>query len=228
MPITVQSIIQRVVVELNDETSTRWTVPELVRYFNDGQRDIASNRPDIFLKRVKHQLTAGARQTIPQDGSKVISILANSEGSKGAISLVSSALLDAQARNWRSGAGSDDIQHYTYDPREPTVFEVYPPALSTAKVELEYSALPVDVAEPPEGSLYTAVTGTFGMGDLFANAMQNYILFRCYSKDTEFSVTPQRAQFFYQAYGSDLGIELRGTVATAPNTRKSATPSPAQ
>jgi hypothetical protein len=220
MATTAQSIIQRVAKTLNDETSVRWTIPELVRYFNDGQRDIATLRPDSTSVRTQHQLAAGHKQTLPANGTKLIDV--NSNGNKGAVTLVASAILDAQIRNWRNLPGTNDILHYTYDPREPRTFEVYPPALATASLDLEYSALPTDIAEPGEGTTYTAVTGDFSLGELFANAQQHYILFRCYSKDTEYTANPARAQAFYQAYANDLGLEIKSTVNVGPTEKKNA------
>ena len=46
MAITAQSLIRRVVETLQDNTSIRWPVAELVRYLNDGQREVAIYRPD--------------------------------------------------------------------------------------------------------------------------------------------------------------------------------------
>jgi hypothetical protein len=227
MAITAQSIIQRIVKTLNDETSVRWTIPELARYFNDGQRDIATLRPDSMSTRIQHPLVAGYKQSLPANGTKLIDINANATGSKGAVTIVASAILDAQMRNWRNIPGTQEILHYTYDPREPKSFEVYPPALATAVLDIEYSALPTDIAEPADGSIFTAVTGNFALSDLFANAQQNYILYRCYSKDTEYTANPARAQAFYQAYANDLGVEIKMTVGVGPTEKKIASAEPA-
>lgn len=222
MTITAQSIIKRIVRDLNDETSVRWTIPELVRYFNDGQREIATLRPDSMSQRVMLQLVAGAKQSIPVNGTKLIDVNANGAGNKGAVTLVASAILDAQVRNWRNLPGALEVLHYTYDPREPKTFEVYPPALSESVVDLEFSALPVDIPEPPEGTTYTSVVGDFAMSDLFANAQQHYILFRCYSKDTEYTANPALAQSYQQMYANDLGVELKMTLVSSPTQKKQA------
>lgn len=222
MPITAQSIIKRIVRDLNDETSIRWTVPELVRYFNDGQREIATLRPDSMNLRVMHPLVAGYKQSIPANGTKLIDVNANGSGSKGAVTLVASAILDAQVRKWRSLPGSLEVLHYTYDPREPKTFEVYPPALGTSVLDMEFSALPVDISEPAEGTTFTSVVGDFAMGDLFSNAQQHYILFRCYSKDTEYTANPALAQSYQQMFANDLGIEIKMTVSVGPTQKKQA------
>ena len=49
MTIAAQSIIRRAVETLQDTTSVRWPVNELVRYLNDGQREIVLYRPDSMV-----------------------------------------------------------------------------------------------------------------------------------------------------------------------------------
>ena len=216
MTIKAKHILQRVVRELNDETSVRWTTPELVRYFNDGQRDIVTHRPDATNTRINHPLVAGAKQTLPPQGTKLIDINANTTGNKAAVTRVESKILDAQIRNWRNLPGKLEVLHYTYDIRQPLVFEVYPPAIEGAILDIEISASPADIAEPAEGSTFNDVAGDFAMSDLFSNALQNYILYRCYRKDTEYTANPQRAATFYAAYANDLGVEIKSTVDVAP------------
>lgn len=222
MTLPVKSILQRVVRELNDETSVRWTVPELVRYFNDGQRDIVSHRPDALNTRVDHPLVPGSRQRLPVWATKLIAINANATGSRGAVTLVSAGILDAQVRNWRNLPGTKEILHYVYDVREPLGFEVYPPAADGAVLDVECSGTPKDIAEPADGTTFKDVVGDFTMGDLLSNAIQNYVLFRCYRKDTEYTANPQRASAFYQAYANDLGIDIKATVEVGPTSKAAA------
>jgi hypothetical protein len=225
MTVSAQSIFERVVRTLNDDTSVRWNIPELCRYFNDGQRDICVRRPDAMNTRTTHTLVAGYKQSLPANGTKLIDINAN--GLKNAVTLVPAALLDSQMRGWRNIPGTNDVLHYTYDARDPKTFEVYPPALATATVDMEYAALPTDIAIPALGTVFTDVTGNLSVGALFSNALQNYILYRCYIKDTEFAANPARAQTFKDYYADDLGVEIRATIAVGPSDKKQASPVPA-
>ena len=50
MTITAKSVIRRAVETLQDNTSIRWPVGELVRYLNDGQREVVMHRPDAIVK----------------------------------------------------------------------------------------------------------------------------------------------------------------------------------
>lgn len=215
MTTSAQSILQRVVVTLQDPNATRWGTAELVRYLNDGQRDIALIRPDATATTASMSLVAGARQTLPITGAKLLEVIRNTTGAKRAIRLVNRNVLDAQNPDWYSKAGVTEVKHYTFDAREPRVFYVYPPALSGASVEMVYSAYPANITEPAANALYTAVTGDLSVQDIFANALTNYILYRAFSKDAE-TVNATAAAAYYQLYQSMLGIELSGTTGVAP------------
>ena len=220
MPIPAQSILQVVARDIGDEACIRWTTGDLVAYFNDGQRDIVTHRPDARNVAANLSLVAGAKQTLPTGGEKLIDVLHNNTAnSKRAITKTDRKLLDAQVRGWRGLTGSAEIQHFMYDEREPKAFEVYPPAAVGAIVAIEYVAMPTDIVTPAPGSTTAAITGNMSLPDLFANALRNYVFFRCYSKNTEFSASPNLAVAFYQAYANDIGIEAKGTASVSPNAQ---------
>lgn len=216
MTTTAQSVILRAATTLQDLSAVRWSTAELVRYLNDGQRDIVLVRPDATATLASLTLAAGARQVIATAGAKLLEVIRNTSGTKRAIRLVDRKLLDAQNSSWYSLTGVTEIKHYMFDPREPRVFYVYPPAASSgASVEMVYSAYPSDITEPSAGTTYSAVSGNISVQDIFANALDNYILYRAYSKDTE-SVNPAAAAAYYQLYQSLLSTELSGTTGVAP------------
>ncbi len=219
MAISAQSIIRRVVETLQDPTSIRWPVPELVRYLNDGQREIKLHRPDTVRQTGDIPLVAGSRQTLPAAADKLIEIW-NNKTSKRAVQMVDRRILDDQSPGWHALPGSADILHYTYDPRVPTEFFVYPPAATGAVLVGAYSINPADVTEPADGSLYTAVAGNVAVIDALANALQDYVLYRAYTKDSEYAGNGARAQAHYAAFANALGLEVKGTVGVMPATLK--------
>lgn len=219
MTIAAQSLVRRVVETLQDNTSVRWPVSELVRYLNDGQREIVLYRPDAMVTNATVTLAAGSKQALPSNGSKLIEVVRNnSASSKRAVRLVNREILDAQAPNWHNITGVAEVLHFMYDPRDPKVFYVYPPALDTAAVDLVYSALPTDITEPADGSTYTAVTGNISVPDIYGNVLQDYMLYRAYSKDSEYAGNAARATAHYQAFANALGIEMTATVNFQPTT----------
>ena len=218
MPIPAQSVIRRCVETLQDNTSIRWPVSELVRYLNDAQREVILYRPDAAVTNASVPLVTGSRQSLPMGGTKLVEVVRNSAGTKRAVRMVNREILDAQLPGWHAQTGVTEILHYMYDPREPRVFYVYPPAAATgAAVDLSYAAMPADIAEPAEGALYTAVTGNLGVPDIYGNAVQDYVLYRAYTKDSEYAGNAARAQAHYGAFANALGVEVKATVAVAPN-----------
>jgi hypothetical protein len=220
MPISAQSRVRRAVETLQDPTSIRWPVNELVRYLNDGQREIALYRPDSMVTSATAPLVAGAKQTLPAGGTKLIDVVRNTAGDKRAIRLTNREILDAQVSGWYGLPGVTEILHFMYDVRDPRTFYVYPVAAATgASVELVYAALPVDIAEPADGSLYGAVDGNISVPDIYGNVLLDYILYRAYTKDSEYAGNAARSQAHYQLFTNALGMEIKGTVGVAPTSK---------
>jgi len=217
MPISAQSIIRRAVETMQDNTSVRWPVAELVRYLNDGQREVVLYRPDSMVTNATVALVAGAKQAVPTNGSKLIDVIRNTAGTKRSVRMTVRNILDTQSPNWYNLTGVTEILHYMYDARDPKVFYVYPPAASTgASVEIVYSAYPTDITEPADGALYTAVTGNISLPDIYGNVLADYILYRAYTKDSEYAGNAQRAQAHYAAFQAALTTEMAGTTGVAP------------
>jgi hypothetical protein len=218
MSIAAQALIRRVVETLQDTTSIRWPVAELVRYLNDGQREIIVHRPDAMVTNASVSLVSGTKQSLPANGAKLIDVVRNSAGNKRAIRMCAREILDAQSPGWHNLSGVTEIVHFMFDPRDPKVFYVYPPAaVSGAAVDLVYSALPTDIAEPAAGTDFGAVTGNISVPDIYSNALQDYVLYRAYTKDSQYAGNEARAQARYAAFANALGIEIKATVAVAPS-----------
>jgi len=226
MPITAQSIIRRATDLLQDQTSVRWPVNELVRWFNDAQRVIIKVRPDAMNTTTTMTLVAGSRQdldnaTLSPLPAKLIEITRNmaATSTKTAVRLVPRQILDAQTPGWHNLAGSVNILHYMYDPRDPKTFYVYPPATTSAQLEVMYSAYPTDITEPASGATYTDVTGNLSLPDIYADDMLNLIMYRCYSKDSEYAGNVERAGAYLNTATASLGAELAATMVVAPQAR---------
>lgn len=219
MTITAQSIIRRAVETLQDTTSVRWPVNELVRYLNDGQREIVLYRPDSMVTNATITCAAGTKQALPANGAKLVEVIRNAAATsaKKSVRMINREILDAQTQGWHNITGSVDILHFMYDPRDPKTFYVYPPATSSAQLDIVYAAYPTDITEPADGALYTAVTGNISLPDIYGNALLEFVLYRAFMKDSEYAGNAQRAQAHYAAFANALGIEIKATIAVGPN-----------
>lgn len=223
MTVTAQSIVHRATGLLQDPTSIRWPVNELVRFLNDGQREVVMARPDSINVTATMTLAAGTRQDLDSAGLsvapvKLMEITRNmaATSAKKAVRMTQRSWLDAQIPGWHSVTASVNILHYMFDQRDPKTFYVYPPATTSAQLEINYSGYPTAITEPADGALYTDVTGDLTVPDVHANAVLDYILYRAYSKDASYAGNAGRAAAYYQSFAGALGIERAATQATAP------------
>lgn len=217
MTTTAQSLIRRCAEALEDLTSTRWPVAELVRHLNDGQREIAAQRPDAVAQRAVLDCTPGPLQQLPADALKLLDAVGNATAtSRRALRLIDRNLLDAQTPGWRTQSGALELVHYMYDPRRPRELLVWPPAAPGAKLDVLYAAYPFDVPEPAAGATWENVVGDLAVPEVFANPLRNYILYRAFTKDAEYAGNAERAQMHYQLFTAALGAEAQATMAVAP------------
>jgi hypothetical protein len=220
MAINAKDVIHLVVDQLQDVTSIRWPVPELVRYLNAGQREIIVQRPDALHKPALLVCAAGTKQALPADGAELIEVIRNnSAASLRSVRMCDRASLDAQIPGWHALAGKDEILHFMYDPREPKAFWVYPPATVNAKLDISYAANPTDVAEPAAGSIWSDVAGTISVADKFANALVSFTRFCAYSREGDGQDLPKAAAM-QQAFAGSLGVDVQSVVAVAPKGGK--------
>lgn len=210
----VNALVARASTLIQDATNVRWPIPELVGWLNDGQREVALNKPEASVKNVSVALIAGStKQTLPADAVLLIDVVRNT-GSGGsspgtAVRLTDREVLDAQRPTWHSDANTVGyIQHYTYDTRDPKNFYVYPKAPGGGwQIEVVYSSSPQD-----------AVTGgVISIDDTYANALLDYILYRAYSKDAEYAGNANLAVAHYTAFANSLGIKTQNDMSRNPN-----------
>lgn len=229
MTILASAILRRAVDLLQDQTSVRWPMHELARYFNDAQRIVVKARPDTMNTATTMSLSVGARQSLKSPTantagaaaltpapSKLIEITRNMAGDLSAVTKVERKMMDAGERGWYNAAPSLSIKHFMFDERDPTAFYTYPPALSTAKVEVMYSAYPTDIAEPAVGTIWSDVIGNMSLPDIYADDVLNIVLAYAYSKDSEYAGNDGRAQSYRALVAASLGADIAATVAVAP------------
>lgn len=223
MTITAQSIIRRAGDVLMDTTAVRWQASELVRWLNDAQREIVVVRKDATSRTTTVTLAAGPRQNLDDMSltpapAALIGVSRNmaTASTKGAVRIVDRRLMDAQVPGWYGAAGAISIRHYMFDPREPRVFYVDPPALATAQLEVTYSGLPVEVPVPADGTSYASVVGNLSVPDIYANAVLDYVMYRAYNKDAEFAGNAARSQIHLAAFNGALGVEVKSTLSVQP------------
>ena len=236
MTVTAQSVIHRASDLLQDQTSVRWPVSELVRWLNDAQRAIIKVRPDAMNTTATMRLSAGTRQSLlsatasagvaplTPAPAKLIEITRNlaSSSTKKAVTQTPRNILDAQTPGWHAITQVVSIVHYMFDPRDPRTFYVYPPATESAELEVMYSAYPTDITEPSDGSIWSAVAGNLSLPDIYGDDVLNLILYRAYSKDSDYAGDASRAAAYLGMVQASLGSEIAATIAVKPQMKPGA------
>lgn len=130
--------------------------------------------------------------------------------------------LDAEYPEWHTATGSK-VEGFVFDNVSPATFYVYP-AVAGSWIEITYSALPDTVAV--DGSdVPTTATNTLTLPDQYGPALIEYVLFKCYSRDSEDAGNMARSSAHLQAFGAALNADVNaGGMASSPQL---ATPTPA-
>lgn len=191
MTTSVNSILDKAGIILQDTGATRWTRDELLLWLNDGQRELANlpNVTDAKIKRADQSLIVGAKQAVPAD-LIVLLDLAKSDGS--AVLPCLRATLDAFSPGWPAKR-SAQLHNYMYDPADPLVFYVYPAQSDTSlAVTLTYSAYPGAVT----------AGGNIDVQDKYAGHLLSFVLFQAYSKDAEVAQSADLAASYLQLFST--------------------------
>tara|TARA_R100000742_G_C4260490_1_gene78301 strand:- start:74 stop:817 length:744 start_codon:yes stop_codon:yes gene_type:complete len=220
--LTGANLISRIQDTLQDTTGVRWTEAELLRYINDGQREVVNFRLDAAADHSNIQLVTGTEQSIPDVALSLLKVVRNMSATGGsatggkAIRIVDVDILNTTEPDWHDASVTGDaahgsiIKHYTYDPDDPRRFHVYPGVKSGSNAYVEI----VTVRNPTDLS---ATSSTIYIDDIYGNAIIDYVLFRAYQKDSEHASNAQRAGTHYQLFINSLSAGASAKSLANPN-----------
>jgi hypothetical protein len=205
-------ILDRATIILQDNTNVRFPNEELLKFFNDAQREVVLHRPDAKMVNIAFDLATGSKQTLPSSALRLIDVVRNVDGR--AVTQVERRILDETLPNWHeTTAGTNKIQHYIYDPADPKNFYVFPQGASgTHSLEIVYSESTPDITITD----FVGDTTVISIDDVYSNCLLDYVLYRSYQKDSEFAGNAQRAMMHYQSFANALGIKTQADSAVTP------------
>jgi hypothetical protein len=215
MAIKGSDLVSRARVVLHDPSggTPRWTDAEFVLWVNDACKYVATQRPDAAVVNAELTMIAGFRQSIASmaiPGVRLLDVLFEVTTGRD-VELVDRRTLGAHRPAWRNDA-SGVVENYLYDNRDPTNFEVWPPAVNGAKVRVLYTRVPVQLANTGE-----LASVDLTINDLYSDALLNYVLFRCYAKDADATHNAELAALYLQACNASLGVKTSADVAASPD-----------
>ncbi len=218
--VKVVDLLAKVAVLLSDDGFVRWTAPQLQGWLNDAYRETVNLRPDSNMLVGEFACVAGPRQAITTSfdtASRLVECVRNTAAAsnKSRVKLASRSSVDSMRPNWYAETETVNIELYVFDPRTPTEFLVYPPAAATARLEVLYASVPAPHTLT-DGQLTSSATAeVIRIGDTFANALLDYVMYRAYATDTEAS-SMAKASAYYQAFAGGLGTKVQIDAASQP------------
>jgi hypothetical protein len=220
--IKVTEIIKRVETILQD-SNLRWPRLELQSWLNEAYLNIILARPDANALTGTYTCTLGTRQNVTSvfpSALRLLDVTRNlaATSSKRVIRQVDRHVLDDQRPAWHAETASVDIQHWTFDPRQPKEFFLYPPATVAAEVEVVYTA-PVGAHALTENQLDPAgaEAAVILLDDIYAGPLVDWICYRAYSKDAEYGENANRAAGHLAAFTNTIGAKTTTDNAANPN-----------
>lgn len=199
----VSELIDRAAVQLHDLGGEDFTALELLDYLNEGLQRMVELRPDLFTVSEPLELVPGTRQRLPRGGAAFLRVerALQADGTPGRVAVAFDLeSMDLADPNWHVAAPGP-VRGFSGDPHDPRTFWVSPPS-DGGQAEVVY------VKAPPVLELHDEVP----VGSRFDQALIDYILFRAYSKDTDYAGQDGRAGGHYQAY--ERGVNGGSTGST--------------
>ncbi len=222
MAVAVNDVINKVQETLQDTAGIRWNeTNELIQWLNDAQREIALLKPDATSENTTVTLATGTKQSIPSDGNRLLRVMRNMSAASGgnggrAIRLVARDVLDTQTPTWHDPAVTGDAAHanvvknYIYDEQDPKNYYVFPGVSGSTYIEIVYSKNPATVS----------AGGNLSVDDMYANAVQNYILYMAFMKESEAAGNAQRASSHYNLFTAAITGKAQIDTITTPNMER--------
>lgn len=211
MSVLVQSILDAASDTLNDVAKVRYTLANLLQYYNDGIHELVIFRPDLFTVVADIPCVAGTvEQRIPAGGLFIIDIYSIKGGA--AVNLCEIDTLRTFRPSWRTDPAGP-AQNWLRHPEDPAkqnspYFDIYPQAPANQTLTGEFPLVPSAVGQ---GDLDIAV---LPVADPYQVPLQAYLVYRAESKDDE-HVDSGRAAVFRKVF-EGLIEEADKEEATAP------------
>lgn len=210
MAFTVRSVFRKAVLTLQDGNLVRWGAIEMLDYLNDGVREIAALHPAAVTERVSLPLAPGTRQVLPVAYTVLVRAIRNEASNKAITSLDDTLLMDLQIPGWQNVSVIPrhiDVVHVIPEDQNQREYLVVPGNTGDGVIEAIVGVAPPSIAAPvsPEDpSVIATYTMDVALPDMYQNALCQYVLHRCYSKDGAEAAAAQRAMAHLQVFQQQI------------------------
>ena len=197
MAFTPQDVITEVRRAVQDTRQPyRYDDTHMLGVVNQCVKRVALLRPDLFCHVADIELVAGSRQTAPADSIRLMAVFGTTDGTQ-TINEVNRDTLDRALVGWQAqtpGTPTDWMRH----PRNPNLFFVYPPAIASTEITVEYAKSPDNYA----------LTDSVELQDGYFPCVVDGSVWLLESVDNE-HVNSGRAKMFMDSFVQGLGLTVQ-------------------
>lgn len=201
---TIEQLLDNVSRVLGDEDQETWVEADLIDWLNDAILALLSVRPDASQVNAVVTLVPGTKQTVPVTHLRLLRVIRNMgvDGLTVGRAVLESDLetQDAIDPDWHAATAAVAVNEFLQHPDEPRVYYVNPPvhASTVVQVEASFSSIPTKMA---------AVGDTLPVDEVYAPALQEWILYQCLSVDSEDTPSHERAILHRKSFFELLGVK---------------------
>lgn len=221
-------LLTRAATILQDADNTRWPLPELVNWINDGMRAVVLAKPSANAQSVVLPMIVGTLQSLTDASHLQLLRLPRNIAAAGPprvggriIRPTTRELLDSSAPGWHDPSETPykkEVRQYVYDEENPREFYVYPGNLGTGLVEAVVSVLPTLLTASGDPAALASYDATLGLVEPWNVALLDFVLYRAFAKD-DVAADVSRARLHYQAFATAVGIKIQAEGSNSPNSR---------
>lgn len=199
--ITAQAIIDKARTQLGDiegVVGVQYLVADLLKYLNEGQREIVKLDPQANVSRTVVQMASGTVQELPTGSLGLIDVIRNM-GFQGStpgkiVRKIERYILDGIIPDWHEFTAATPTSFYVYDVKVNRLkYEIYPPApqpgIQNHYLEILHGATPSDIL----------IDATI-LDDRYDSDLLDYILYRAKSMHAEYAGEAGEAAMHLQKF----------------------------
>lgn len=199
---TIQSLVDAVETNLEDESNDRWSEPDHVGYCNRAIEAVCRWKFNAYTVRENIQLAAGAVQSLPAKRTMLVRAVRNmgatGNASGSAIRTVNLDSLNDFDADWHNADNGTSVDDVLYDKDHPLEFWVYPPA-ANYYIEVITAGIPAEVV----------IGGTLPILDIYRTPVI-YLMTGYAHQANRADADFEKGKAYIQMAMTELGIQTQG------------------
>jgi len=168
---TPAGVLSRVRNQLVEDTADFWTDAELYRYMSDAESEVNNMAECYRLSTAAASVTSTSGYTIPADCVSMVRVTWDGVPLK----LADQRSIDALGMPGYGGTVQTGSPTHYYQYGTDMVY-LWPTPMSAKTIRYYYTAEPADI---------TTASTSFSIPQQFQNVIQDYVLYRCFTKDQD-------------------------------------------